>query len=91
MWILDFKSVSDQELLVEFSVWFMFDFFGEGVVVDFWQVQVYLSDWGVLFDFDLSIVCGLDYYCCIVWEFYYEGIGVKLVLGGGGCYDGLSE
>ena len=91
MRILDSKSAGDQELLAELSVRPMLDFLGEGAAADFRQVQAYLSDWGVPFDLDPSIVRGLDYYRRTAWELHSEGIGAKSALGGGGRYDGLSE
>ncbi|WP_216317687.1 histidine--tRNA ligase [Deinococcus aestuarii] len=90
MRILDSKSAGDQALIAELGVRPMLDFLGEEARAHFGAVQGYLSDWGVPFDLDPSIVRGLDYYRRTAWELHHEGVGAKSALGGGGRYDGLA-
>ncbi|BBN94863.1 histidyl-tRNA synthetase, hisS [Deinococcus grandis] len=91
MRILDSKSAADQELLAELGVKPMLDFLGEEAGAHFRTVQAYLTEWGVEYDIDPSIVRGLDYYRRTAWELHHEGVGAKSALGGGGRYDGLAQ
>jgi histidyl-tRNA synthetase len=53
------------------------------------QVQELLTEAGVSFSVDESIVRGLDYYTETVFEVHAEGIGAQSALCGGGRYDDL--
>lgn len=50
-----------------------------------------LSDLGIPFREDFTLVRGLDYYTRTVFEFVHEELGEKTALFGGGRYDGLAE
>ena len=50
-----------------------------------------LTDMGIDFAVDTSIVRGLDYYTKTVFEFVFDGIGAQGTVCGGGRYDGLIE
>ena len=91
MRILDSKSESDQAIIAELSVRPMLDFLGAEAAAHFEQVRQHLTDWGVPFETDPSIVRGLDYYRRTAWELHHQGIGAKSALGGGGRYDGLAQ
>ncbi|MDO4263336.1 MAG: histidine--tRNA ligase [Deinococcus sp.] len=91
MRILDSKSETDQAILAELGVRPMLDFLGEEAAAHFKQVRQHLTDWGVPFETDPSIVRGLDYYRRTAWELHHQGIGAKSALGGGGRYDGLAQ
>lgn len=91
MRILDSKSEGDQKLIAELDVRPMLSFLGAEAKAHFEQVQQYLTDWGVEYDIDPSIVRGLDYYRRTAWELHHEGVGAKSALCGGGRYDGLAE
>ena len=57
----------------------------------FESVRTLLSDVGVPFDVDPTLVRGLDYYTRTAFEFVAGGLGAQNAVGGGGRYDGLSE
>ena len=57
----------------------------------FESVRGLLSDVGVPFDVDPTLVRGLDYYTRTAFEFVAGGLGSQDAVGGGGRYDGLSE
>lgn len=55
-------------------------------------VKAHLSDLGVPFEEDPSLVRGLDYYTRTVFEIQVEaGLGAQNAIGGGGRYDRLME
>jgi histidyl-tRNA synthetase len=55
------------------------------------EVKEYLSDLGIDFVENNSLVRGLDYYNQTVFEFWDEKKGAQNSVGGGGRYDGLIE
>ena len=57
----------------------------------FETVQSLLTDLGVDFTLDPTLVRGLDYYTRTAFEFVAGGLGSQSAVGGGGRYDGLSE
>ncbi|MBQ8996092.1 MAG: histidine--tRNA ligase [Oscillospiraceae bacterium] len=57
----------------------------------FEDVKRLLSEAGVSYFVNPSIVRGLDYYTKTVFEFVHEGAGAQGVVCGGGRYDGLVE
>ena len=57
----------------------------------FGSVRELLSDVGVPFEVDPTLVRGLDYYTRTAFEFVAGGLGSQNAVGGGGRYDGLSE
>ena len=87
MRILDSKDEGDQALIAELDR--PMARLGAEARAHFNDVMAYLTDWGVPYDLDPSIVRGLDYYRRTAFEVHYEGIGAQSALGGGGRYDGL--
>ena len=57
----------------------------------FEMLKAALTEMGVEYVVDPSIVRGLDYYTGAVFEFIAEGIGAQSTVCGGGRYDGLVE
>ncbi|MCH0540573.1 histidine--tRNA ligase [Streptomyces sp. MUM 203J] len=55
------------------------------------EVRELLSAAGVVFEDDVKLVRGLDYYTRTTFEFVHDGLGSQSAVGGGGRYDGLSE
>lgn len=55
------------------------------------SVKGYLTDLGLAFEEDSTLVRGLDYYTRTVFEVQAEGLGAQNAIGGGGRYDKLME
>ncbi|MEU7024315.1 histidine--tRNA ligase [Streptomyces sp. NPDC046203] len=55
------------------------------------EVRALITAAGVVFEDDLKLVRGLDYYTRTTFEFVHDGLGSQSAVGGGGRYDGLSE
>ncbi len=93
MRILDSKDKNDQVLLRELEVKPMLEFLGAEARAHFESVQAFLSDWGVPFVVDSSIVRGLDYYRRTAFEFIHNSpaLGAQSTILAGGRYDGLAE
>ena len=89
MRVLDSKDAGDQEIVATLKR--PLDFLNDDARKHFDTVQQFLSDWGVPFEVDASIVRGLDYYRRTAFEVHHPGIGAQSALGGGGRYDGLVE
>lgn len=69
----------------------MIDFLCDDCRDHFEKVQEGLSDIGIPFTVDTSIVRGLDYYTRTVFEFVSDEIGAQGTVCGGGRYDGMTE
>lgn len=67
------------------------DFLCEDCHNHFEGLKESLTDMGIEFSVDTSIVRGLDYYTKTVFEFVFDGIGAQGTVCGGGRYDGLIE
>ncbi|MBO1435803.1 histidine--tRNA ligase [Meiothermus sp. CFH 77666] len=91
MRILDSKSEQDQQIVADLQVKPMLEFLGDASRSFHERVCHYLTQLGIPFTVDPSIVRGLDYYVRTAWEVHHAQIGAKSALGGGGRYDGLSE
>lgn len=91
MRILDSKSEADQQIMADLQVRPMLEFLSQDSQAFHEKVCQYLSQLGVTFVLDPSMVRGLDYYVRTAWEVHHARIGAKSALGGGGRYDGLSE
>ncbi len=89
MRVLDSKDKGDQEIVGALKR--PLEFLNDGARRHFDTVQEFLTDWGVPFEVDASIVRGLDYYRRTAFEVHHAGIGAQSALGGGGRYDGLIE
>ena len=57
----------------------------------FAAVRVYLDAYGLAYEFEPTLVRGLDYYTRTTWEFVGPELGAQSSLSGGGRYDGLVE
>lgn len=89
MRVFDSKDAGDQALVADLDR--PLDFLGDDARAHFEAVQAHLTDWGVPFEVDPSIVRGLDYYRRTAFEIHHGSIGAQSALGGGGRYDGLVE
>lgn len=87
MRLLDSKDSFDQQLLADLKK--PLDMLETSARTHLAAVEQYLTDWGVHYELDPSIVRGLDYYRRTAFELHYAGIGAQSALGGGGRYDGL--
>jgi histidyl-tRNA synthetase len=57
----------------------------------FGEVQALLSESGVAYEVDPTLVRGLDYYTRTVFEFTSDALGAQSGVAGGGRYDGLVQ
>ena len=89
MRVLDSKDAGDQKIVGELKR--PLEFLNNDALAHFDAVKTFLTDWGVSFEVDASIVRGLDYYRRTAFEVHHAGIGAQSALGGGGRYDGLVE
>ena len=89
MRVLDSKDAGDQRIVETLKR--PLEFLSDDARAHFDAVKVFLTDWGVPFEVDASIVRGLDYYRRTAFEVHHAGIGAQSALGGGGRYDGLIE
>jgi histidyl-tRNA synthetase len=87
--ILDCKSESCRELTVGAPN--TTNCLCENCHTHFDQVQKYLTQIGINYILDESLVRGLDYYTNTAFEIIYRGIGAQSAIGGGGRYNGLVE
>ncbi|MFM7580253.1 MAG: ATP phosphoribosyltransferase regulatory subunit, partial [Microcystaceae cyanobacterium] len=55
----------------------------------FEQVQQLLSDLGIVYQLNPSLVRGLDYYTHTAFEIQSDDLGAQATVCGGGRYDGL--
>ena len=85
--LLDTKDEKLREALYDLPP--ILDYLDDESRSDFEQLQVKLSESGVPFRVDSSIVRGLDYYTGTVFEVLHESLGPTSSLCGGGRYDGL--
>ena len=67
------------------------DFLCEDCASHFEGLKNSLTQMGIDYEVDTSIVRGLDYYTKTVFEFVFSGIGAQGTVCGGGRYDGLIE
>ena len=67
------------------------DFLCEDCASHFEGLKSSLTQMGIDYEVDTSIVRGLDYYTKTVFEFVFSGIGAQGTVCGGGRYDGLIE
>lgn len=69
----------------------MVDHLCEECAEHFAKVQAYLTDMGVGFRLDSTLVRGFDYYTKTAFEFVSSELGAQNAIGGGGRYDNLVE
>lgn len=89
MRVLDSKDEGDQKIVGTLKR--PLDFLNDEARAHFGAVQKLLTDWGIPFEVDDSVVRGLDYYRRTAFEVHHAGIGAQSALGGGGRYDDLVE
>ncbi|MGE8559670.1 MAG: histidine--tRNA ligase [Acinetobacter sp.] len=85
--ILDSKDARTQEILANAPK--LHDFMGEETLAHFAQLQQYLTDAGVEFVINPTLVRGLDYYNKTVFEWTTTHLGSQGTVCAGGRYDGL--
>ena len=73
MRVLDSKDEGDQEIVGALKR--PLEFLNDDARRHFDTVQEFLTDWGVPFEVDASIVRGLDYYRRTAFEVHHTGIG----------------
>ncbi|GHJ95788.1 histidine--tRNA ligase [Streptomyces sp. NE5-10] len=87
--VLDDKRVDVQKQLVDAPL--LRDYLCDACKAYHEQVRELITAAGVVFEDDLKLVRGLDYYTRTTFEFVHDGLGSQSAVGGGGRYDGLSE
>jgi len=87
MRILDCKV--DEEKLLDAPT--PYDYLCQDCNAHFGMVKKILSENGIKYKIDKSLVRGLDYYTRTVFEFVHSHLGAQDALGGGGRYDDLIE
>lgn len=69
----------------------MVEYLCEECSVHYGKVQLYLSEMGIGFVLDPTLVRGFDYYTKTAFEFVSGELGAQNAIGGGGRYDNLVE
>jgi histidyl-tRNA synthetase len=87
--ILDSKDPRDKGALQ--GVPSAADSLSEKSLAHFERVRELLSEAGVKFEVDGTLVRGFDYYTDTLWEVTAGGLGAQSAVGGGGRYDNLVE
>ncbi len=85
--VLDSKDAADKEIVI--SAPRFPDYLNQASRDFFKSVQDGLSDLGVAFSLNASLVRGLDYYSHTAFEFTTEALGAQGTVLAGGRYDGL--
>lgn len=89
MRLLDSKDPAVQELVSDLPP--IHTFLSDASQAHFAAVQAGLSERGIAFRIDPTIVRGLDYYNDCVFEIHSQFLGAQGALCGGGRYDGLMK
>ncbi len=89
MRVIDCKNPVCKENLVDIP--YMIDHLCDECKDHFIKVQEYLTEMGINFKVDKTIVRGLDYYKKTAFEIISTDIGAQSTVCGGGRYDGLVE
>lgn len=69
----------------------LMDYLGEETIQHFEGLQRLLTELGIAFTVNTTIVRGLDYYTHTVFEWVTDALGAQGTVCGGGRYDGLVE
>jgi histidyl-tRNA synthetase len=85
--ILDSKDQKTQEIVRQAPN--ILDYLGDRSRQHFEQVQQLLSDLGIVYQLNPSLVRGLDYYTHTAFEIQSDDLGAQATVCGGGRYDGL--
>ena len=89
MRVIDCKNPVCKENLADIP--YMIDHLCDDCKDHFAKVQEYLTEMGINFKVDKTIVRGLDYYKKTAFEIVSNDIGAQSTVCGGGRYDGLVE
>jgi histidyl-tRNA synthetase len=84
---LDSKDQKTQEIVRQAPN--ILDYLGDRSRQHFEQVQQLLSDLGIVYQLNPSLVRGLDYYTHTAFEIQSDDLGAQATVCGGGRYDGL--
>ncbi len=87
--VLDSKNQRDQEIVADAPT--ILDYLSDDDRQHFETVQTLLTDSGILYRIDPTLVRGLDYYNRTVFELSSSDLGSQDALCGGGRYDELVE
>jgi histidyl-tRNA synthetase len=87
--ILDSKDPRDVDAIQ--GVPPAYEYLSEKSQMHFRRVESLLTEAGVTFVSDGSLVRGFDYYTETLWEVTAEGLGAQNAVGGGGRYDNLVQ
>lgn len=85
--ILDSKDQKTQEIVRQAPS--ILAYLGDRSRQHFEQVQQLLSDLGIVYQLNPSLVRGLDYYTYTAFEIQSDDLGAQATVCGGGRYDGL--
>jgi histidyl-tRNA synthetase len=85
--ILDSKDQKTQEIVRQAPN--ILDYLGDRSRQHFEQVQQLLSDLGIVYQLNPSLVRGFDYYTHTAFEIQSDDLGAQATVCGGGRYDGL--
>ena len=89
MRIIDCKSPIDHAIAMKAPM--ALDYLCDECREHFENVKKYLTEAGIEYTVNPTIVRGLDYYTKTVFEFVHESAGAQGVVCGGGRYDGLVQ
>ncbi len=87
--ILDCKNRTCQEVIARLPA--SHEHLCQGCEKHFQVVQKGLTDLGIAYTVDGTLVRGLDYYTRTVFEYVHDKLGAQDAIGGGGRYDGLVQ
>lgn len=87
--IFDSKNEVDQQIMNEAPP--LLDFLGEESLKAFKTVKMFLTNVGIPYEVDKSLVRGLDYYTLTTFEIISGSVGSQTALCGGGRYDYLVQ
>jgi histidyl-tRNA synthetase len=87
--ILDSKNEGDKEIVAAGPLYT--EFLNEPSAKFFDEVKARLSDIGVAYAVNPTLVRGFDYYCHTAFEFMTDELGAQGTVMAGGRYDGLVE
>lgn len=87
--IFDSKIEVDKQIMKDAPL--LIDYLDEKSKTDFESVKGYLTQVGIPFEVDTSLVRGLDYYTLTTFEIVSSSVGSQSALCGGGRYDLLIQ
>lgn len=87
--VLDLKNLEVQVFFNDVLV--LGDYLDEEFCEYFVGLCKLLESVGIVYIVNQCLVCGLDYYNCIVFEWVINSFGFQGIVCVGGCYDGFVE